>query len=49
MMAALGGVERTRCEFNDLLEAAGLEVLDVHIYDAKLQGVIVAALKQRGS
>ena len=46
MMASLGGVERTQKEFGTLLDAAGLQVLEVHRYDAKPQSVIIAALKQ---
>jgi demethylsterigmatocystin 6-O-methyltransferase len=45
MMASLGGFERTRKEFETLLDTAGLRVLEVHRYDAKMQSVIIAALK----
>ncbi|KAJ4350204.1 uncharacterized protein N0V89_008825 [Didymosphaeria variabile] len=45
MMASLGGVERTKKEFEMLLEAAGLQILEVHRYDAKMQSVIIAAPK----
>lgn len=47
MMASLGGVERTEKEFGALLDAAGLEMLEVRSYDAKMQSVIMAAPKQR--
>lgn len=45
MMAALGGIERTRKEYEMLLDGAGLEVLDVKRYDAKMQSVIIAGPK----
>ncbi|KAF2678438.1 S-adenosyl-L-methionine-dependent methyltransferase [Lentithecium fluviatile CBS 122367] len=45
MMGALGGVERTKAEYESLLDAAGLKLIDMHKYDAKLQSVMLAALK----
>lgn len=46
MMAALGGVERTKAEYEGLLDSAGLKILDIHQYDGKkMQSVIIAALK----
>lgn len=41
-MASLGGAERTKKEFETLLDAAGLRIVDVHRYDAKMQSVIIA-------
>lgn len=45
MMASLGGVERTRGEWENLLDQAGLRTLDVHRYDVKMQSVILAVPK----
>ncbi|KAF2712665.1 methyltransferase B [Pleomassaria siparia CBS 279.74] len=45
MMSCLGGIERTRAEYEALLDQAGLKMMDVKQYDAKMQSVIIAALK----
>lgn len=45
MMSALGGVERTKAEFEKLLAGAGLRMVDIHKYDPKLQSVILAVPK----
>ncbi|KAF2267964.1 S-adenosyl-L-methionine-dependent methyltransferase [Lojkania enalia] len=45
MMASLGGFERTRGEYESLLDQAGLRIVDIHRYDAKMQSVILAATK----
>ncbi|KAF2795939.1 methyltransferase B [Melanomma pulvis-pyrius CBS 109.77] len=45
MMASLGGIERTRKEYESLLEKVGLRIVDLKTYDAKMQAVILAALK----
>ncbi|KAK7191492.1 hypothetical protein DPSP01_011009 [Paraphaeosphaeria sporulosa] len=45
MMASLGGVERTKKEFETLLDASDLRTLEIHRYDAKMQSVIIAAPK----
>lgn len=46
MMAALGAKERTREEWNSLIESAGLKILQVHTYTPTLQNsVIVIGLK----
>lgn len=46
MMISLGGGERTRKEYEIILEASGLEILQIHPYDAKMQSVIIAKQKQ---
>ncbi|KAJ4305456.1 hypothetical protein N0V90_000987 [Kalmusia sp. IMI 367209] len=45
MMASLGGIERTRNEFEAIVDASGLQILEVHKYDSKMQSVIIAAPK----
>ncbi|KAF2445020.1 S-adenosyl-L-methionine-dependent methyltransferase [Karstenula rhodostoma CBS 690.94] len=45
MMSSLGGVERTKLEFETLLDTAGLRIIEVHRYDARMQSVIIAAPK----
>lgn len=45
MMASLGGVERTKTEYENLLNAAGLRMTEIHKYDPKMQSVILAVLK----
>ncbi|KAF2871951.1 methyltransferase B [Massariosphaeria phaeospora] len=45
MMMTLGGMERTRDEYESLLDQAGLKIVDVHRYDAKMQGVVLAVPK----
>lgn len=45
MMSSLGGIERTRKEYETLLEKVGLRIVDMKTYDAKMQAVILAALK----
>ena len=42
MMISLGGIERTRKEYENLLDQAGLRITNVHQYDAKMQSVIFA-------
>ena len=45
MMISLGGGERTRKEFEMILESSGLLIVEVHRYDAKMQSVIIAERK----
>ena len=45
MMASFGAVERTKMEWESLLDQAGLKILDIHKYDPKMQSVIVAVPK----
>ena len=45
MMGSLGGIERTRAEFENVLDRAGLKIVDVHRYDEKLASVILAVPK----
>jgi demethylsterigmatocystin 6-O-methyltransferase len=45
MMASLGGIERTKAEYEKLLGAAGLKIVDIKKYDPKMQSIIVAAPK----
>jgi demethylsterigmatocystin 6-O-methyltransferase len=45
MMSVFGGIERTKAEFEKVLERAGLKVADVHRYDPKMQSVILAVPK----
>ncbi|KAF2016221.1 S-adenosyl-L-methionine-dependent methyltransferase [Aaosphaeria arxii CBS 175.79] len=45
MMACLGGGERTRSEFEGLLERAGLKITEVVRYDSKMLSVVIASLK----
>ncbi|KAH7138903.1 S-adenosyl-L-methionine-dependent methyltransferase [Dendryphion nanum] len=45
MMSTLGAKERTRSEFESILEEAGLRVIDIHQYDPKTTSVILAVLK----
>jgi demethylsterigmatocystin 6-O-methyltransferase len=45
MMACLGGVERTKAEFEKLLDEAGLKVIDIQRYDPKMQSVVLAVPK----
>jgi demethylsterigmatocystin 6-O-methyltransferase len=45
MMYSLGGAERTKTEWENLLNEAGLKILQIHKYDPKMQAVIVAVPK----
>jgi demethylsterigmatocystin 6-O-methyltransferase len=45
MMASFGGIERTKMEWESLMDQAGLKILDIHTYDPKMQSVIVAVPK----
>jgi demethylsterigmatocystin 6-O-methyltransferase len=45
MMSCLGGMERTRAEYADLLGKVGLVIDQVHKYDHKDTSVIVAVLR----
>ena len=45
MMNNLGALERTRPEWNALLDQAGLKIIDVHQYDPKMQCVIITVAK----
>lgn len=45
MMGSLGGVERTKSEFETILNCAGLKLFDIHKYDPKLRTVILAVPK----
>jgi demethylsterigmatocystin 6-O-methyltransferase len=45
MMSSLGGIERTKMEWESLMGQAGLKILDIHTYDPKMQSVIVAVPK----
>ncbi len=45
MMNCLGALERTRPEWEALLDQAGLRLLDVHQYDPKMQCVLVTVPK----
>jgi demethylsterigmatocystin 6-O-methyltransferase len=46
MMAALGGIERSREDWESLLGRAGLKIVDVHCYDGvRFHCVITAVLK----
>ncbi|KAE8131378.1 Demethylsterigmatocystin 6-O-methyltransferase [Aspergillus pseudotamarii] len=46
MMNSLGGVERTRAEWDDLMEQAGLEIIQSKVYDTKEQAILVAVPKR---
>ncbi|KAF2111730.1 methyltransferase B [Lophiotrema nucula] len=45
MMGSLGGVERTKSEYEAILDRAGLKLVGIHKYDPKLQSVILAVPK----
>jgi demethylsterigmatocystin 6-O-methyltransferase len=45
MMASLGGLERTKVEYEDLLDRAGLKVVQIHEYDPERLSIIVALPK----
>lgn len=45
MMNNLAGVERTRAEWESLMDQAGLKIVEVHQYDFKMQSVIVTVPK----
>jgi demethylsterigmatocystin 6-O-methyltransferase len=45
MMAAFGGIERTKAEYEKLLDDAGLKIVEIHKYDMKMQSVIIAVPK----
>ena len=46
MMASFGAVERTKTEWESLIDQAGLKIVEIHQYDAhKMQAVIVAVPK----
>lgn len=45
MMQNLAGVERTRAEWDALIDQAGLKIVDVFQYDSKMQGVIITVPK----
>lgn len=45
MMTVMGGIERTRTEYERLLDQAGLKIVDVQKYDPKMQSVILAVPK----
>ena len=45
MMNSLAGAERTRAEWESLLDQAGLRIVEVHQYDPKMQCVIVTVPK----
>ncbi|KAL2131432.1 hypothetical protein VTI74DRAFT_5122 [Chaetomium olivicolor] len=45
MMNTLGGVERTKPEWEALLHQAGLKILEIYQYDSKMQCVIVTVPK----
>jgi demethylsterigmatocystin 6-O-methyltransferase len=44
MMSCLGGMERTKAEYAELLDKAGLVIDQIHKYDHKDMSVIVAKL-----
>ncbi|KAL2819632.1 S-adenosyl-L-methionine-dependent methyltransferase [Aspergillus cavernicola] len=46
MMDTLGGIERTRAEWDDLLEQAGLKIVESYQYDGKEQAILVAVPKE---
>lgn len=46
MMASFGAVERTKTEWESLIDQAGLKIVEIHQYDAhKMQAVIIAVPK----
>ncbi|KAK4679817.1 hypothetical protein QC764_207430 [Podospora pseudoanserina] len=45
MMNSLGGVERTKPEWEALLSEAGLKIVEIHQYDSKMQSIIVTVPK----
>ncbi|GLI81825.1 hypothetical protein PoHVEF18_010216 [Penicillium ochrochloron] len=45
MTAALAGAERTLTEWHNLLDAAGLKILNIFPYDLNMQSVIIAVPK----
>ncbi|KAL4789036.1 S-adenosyl-L-methionine-dependent methyltransferase [Aspergillus venezuelensis] len=47
MMQSLGGVERTRQEWEQLFDQAGLKMLKTYHYDGKEQAILVAVPKDR--
>ncbi|KAL4917423.1 S-adenosyl-L-methionine-dependent methyltransferase [Aspergillus aurantiobrunneus] len=42
MMDSLGGIERTRAEWEQLLDQAGLKIIESYQYDGKEQAILVA-------
>ena len=44
MMACLGALERTREQWNTLLESSGLKILDVHVHDSALCNSVIVAV-----
>lgn len=45
MMASLGGMERSKSEWEKLIDEAGFKILEIHRYDPKMQSVIVVVPK----
>ncbi|PSN67179.1 S-adenosyl-L-methionine-dependent methyltransferase [Corynespora cassiicola Philippines] len=45
MMAALGGVERTKTEWENLLDLAGFKIVHINKYDEKMQSALVSVPK----
>ncbi|KAF2178899.1 S-adenosyl-L-methionine-dependent methyltransferase [Zopfia rhizophila CBS 207.26] len=45
MISSLGGIERTRTEWENLMDRAGLKIVEVHKYDYKMQSAILAIPK----
>lgn len=48
MMASFSSIERTRAQWDTLLDKAGLKIVDVHQYDPKKLAVIFTAPKEVG-
>lgn len=47
MMACLAAQERTKKQWDELLEAAGLSILDIYTYTAELQDSIIVAAPRK--
>lgn len=44
MMSLFGAVERTRSEWESLIDKGGLRILEIHRYDSKMQSAVIMAV-----
>lgn len=44
MMSLFGAVERTKTEWETLIDKAGLKILDIHKYDSKMLSAVIVAV-----
>lgn len=44
MMSLFGAVERTKTEWETLIDKAGLKILDIHQYDSKMLSAVIVAV-----